>query len=139
MENKDIIQLLQKSKVIAIVGLSNSPEQDSYHVATYLKQYHYKIIPVNPKYAEILGEKSYPNLSAIPFPIDIVNVFRRATAIPEIAQEALKMSPLPKGFWMQLGISNSSASEELRKAGIIVVENRCIKIEHHTNILELSH
>lgn len=130
MQTPDIPSLLRQSKIIAIVGLSNEPEKDSYHVAAYLQQHGYQIIPVNPKYQEILGQKSYPNLAAIPIAVDIVDVFRRADAIPAIAQEALYMKPLPKVFWMQKGISHPQAAEQLQQAGILVIQDLCIKVEH---------
>lgn len=123
-------KLLEQAKTIAIVGLSNEPEKDSYRVAAYLQAHGYRIIPVNPKYPEILGEKAYPALTDIPHQVDIVDVFRRADAVPDLARAALEMSPLPKGFWMQLGITHTAAASMLQKAGIAVVQDQCIKIVH---------
>lgn len=126
-----ITELLKSSSKIAIVGISNDPEKPSYKVAEYLKNNGYKIIPVNPKYETVLGERCYKNLSEIPEPVDIVDVFRKKEDILPIAEEAIKLKP--KIFWMQLGIENQEAKELLEKAGIYVVENTCLKVFHSTN------
>lgn len=123
-------EILKKAKTIAIVGISNEPTKDSYEVAAYLQAHGYRIIPVNPKYPEILGEKCYPSLQAIPEEVDIVDVFRRAEAIPEIAEATLALAQHPKVFWMQLGIIHNGAAAKLQKAGLTVVQNQCIKIVH---------
>ncbi|NUM33083.1 MAG: CoA-binding protein [Candidatus Brocadiae bacterium] len=128
--SQEISQIFQNAKTIAIVGLSNEPDKDSYHVAEYLKKNHYKIIPVNPKYPEILGEKSYSSLSEIPEKIDIVDVFRKPDAILSIAKECLQLKQKPKVFWMQLGLANQEAADMLEKEGIKVVQSKCTKIEH---------
>ncbi len=125
---KEIIKLLKESKTIAIVGLSAESEKDSYHVAEFLQQHGYKIIPVNPKYSEILGEKSYTSLAEIPDSIDIVDVFRRSDFILPIAKETLQLKSKPKAFWMQLGITHAEAKEILEKNEIKVIQDECIKI-----------
>ncbi|HHQ2338993.1 TPA: CoA-binding protein [Enterococcus faecium] len=125
-----IFNYLKEAKNIAIVGLSNKPEQTSYMVAQVLQDNGYKIIPVNPLLAgeEILGEKVYANLTEIDDSIDIVDVFRRSEFLPEVAADFLKTDA--KVFWAQLGIENEEADEMLRKAGRTdVVMDRCIKIE----------
>ena len=128
--NKEISQILCNAKTIAIVGLSNEPDKDSYVVAQYLQEKKYKIIPVNPKYPEILGEKSYSSLLEIPEKIDIVDVFRKPEAILAIAKECLLLKAKPGVFWMQLGLANQEAAGMLEKEGIKVVQSKCIKIEH---------
>jgi hypothetical protein len=120
--------ILNQYKTIAIVGLSPKPERDSHKVARYLKEQGYAIVPVNPGQKEILGALSYPNLKAIPFPVDIVDVFRRPEAIPPIVDDAIEMGA--KVVWMQLGIANNRAAEKAREAGLQVVMSKCIKIEH---------
>lgn len=126
-----IIELLRSSTTIAIVGISNDIEKPSYRVAEYLKNNGYKIIPVNPKYETVLGEKCFKNLSDINEPIDIIDVFRKKEDVMPIAEEALKIKP--KIFWMQLGIENESAKKLLEENGISVVENTCLKIFHSAN------
>jgi len=126
--SEEVKTILKEYKTIAVVGLSPKPERDSHKVASYLKEEDYEIIPVNPGQKEILGLKSYPNLKAIPFPIDIVDIFRRPEAIPPIVDDAIEMGA--KVVWMQLGIANNQAAEKAREAGLQVVMNKCMKIEH---------
>ena len=123
-----IRDLLKRSKVIAIVGLSDKPERDSYRVGKYLVENGYRIIPVNPAKDEILGEKSYPDLSSIPVPVDVVDIFRTVDAIPGIVDEAIAVKA--KTVWMQLGLAHAASAEKARNAGLAVVQSRCIKIEH---------
>ena len=124
-KTKDI---LVNSKVIAVVGLSPKPERDSNMVAKYLKDHEYKIIPVRPAQKKILGEKAYPSLVDINEKVDIVNVFRRSDQILQVAKDALKLKP--KVFWMQLGIENNEAANLLTAAGIDVLMDKCIMVEH---------
>ncbi|MDY6836393.1 MAG: CoA-binding protein [Thermodesulfobacteriota bacterium] len=126
--SEEVQTILKEYKTIAVVGLSPKPERDSHKVASYLKEEDYEIIPVNPGQKQILGLKSYPNLKAIPFPIDIVDIFRRPEAIPPIVDDAIEMGA--KVVWMQLGIANNQAAEKAREAGLQVVMNKCMKIEH---------
>jgi predicted CoA-binding protein len=126
--SEEIKAILENHRTVAIVGLSPKPERDSYKVAKYLKEKHYRIVPVNPGQKEILGEKSYPNLKAIPFPVDIVDVFRKPDAIPPIVDDAIEIGA--KTVWMQLGLAHNQAADKARKAGLEVVMNKCIKIEH---------
>jgi len=121
-------KILKESKTVAVVGLSPRPEQYSYKVAKYLKNQGYKIIPVNPTIEEVLGEKSYPNLKAVPEPVDIVDIFRRPEFVPDIVREAIKIKA--KVVWMQEGISNPQAAEEALKSGLKVVQNKCLMKEH---------
>ncbi len=126
--SKEIATLLSKSKVIAIVGLSDRPDRASNQVARYLKTHGYKIIPVNPVKDEILGEKCYSSLAAIPEPVDIVDIFRKIDAIPAIVDEAIKISA--RAIWLQLGLAHHESAEKARQAGLIVVQSKCMKIEH---------
>ena len=125
---EEIAELLKHSRTIAVVGISKKPERDSYKVAKYLKEHGYKIIPVNPRYDEVLGEKCYPDLKSIPEKIDIVDIFRKPDAIPPIVDEAIEVGA--KAVWMQLGLAHNEAAEKARKAGLQVVMSKCIKIEH---------
>ena len=127
-DNKKIEDILKNGKNIAIVGLSPKSHRDSYMVARYMQEQGYRIFPVHPKAKEILGETVYPDLTHIPDPIDIVNVFRAPDKMVPVAEEAVRLKP--KMFWMQLGIENNDAAHLLSDAGIMVVMNRCLKIEH---------
>lgn len=124
----NISELLNKTRTIAVVGLSDKPDRDSYKVAQYMQRQGYKIIPVNPKVKNILGEKSYPDLKSVPEPVDIVNIFRRSEYVPPIVEETLDISPL--AIWMQLGIVNEEAAKKAEKKGIPVIMNKCIMVEH---------
>jgi uncharacterized protein len=125
---QEIAQILQTYRVVAVVGLSADPGRPSFQVAQYLKQHGYRIIPVNPGCQEVLGEKCYPSLKAIPFPVEIVDIFRKPDAIPEIVQDAITMGA--KVVWMQLGLKEPGAARLARNAGLQVVMDRCLKIEH---------
>ena len=121
-------QLLQSVRTIAMVGLSPRPERDSYHVAAYLKDHGYRIIPVNPTVNEVLGEKSYPSLDQVPEPIDVVDVFRRPEEVDPIADQAIAKGA--RALWLQLTVVNKEAADRARQAGVQVVMDRCIKVEH---------
>jgi uncharacterized protein len=123
-----IRELLQRSKTIAVVGLSDSPMRPSYGVSAYMQSHGYKIIPVNPTIAETLGEKSYPSLADVPEKIDIVNIFRRSEYVAEIVDQAIALK-LPV-VWMQEGVINQKAAEKAEKAGILVAMDLCILKEH---------
>ncbi|MGO9570949.1 MAG: CoA-binding protein [Desulfomonilaceae bacterium] len=114
-------QLLTDLRTIAVVGISTDPRKDSHMVAAYLKKHGYRIIPVNPGADEVLGEKSYPDLRAIPEPVDIVDVFRRPEFLPEIAEQAVAIHA--KVLWMQKGISNEEATRIARQGGLTVIED----------------
>jgi uncharacterized protein len=128
VKDREIRQLLETSKTIAVVGLSDKPDRESYRVAEYLQGQGYRIIPVNPTVDEVLGEKSYPSVSAIPEPVDIVDVFRRPDAVGPVVEDAIAAGA--KAVWMQLGIVNEEAAEAAEAAGLQVVMDRCTKIEH---------
>ena len=138
MGQNQIIDILKKYRTIAVVGLSKEPEKDSHKVSAYLKQHGYRIIPVNPFADEVLGEKSYKSLLDIPpeiqKTIEIVDVFRPSKDVPQIVDQAIKLKAMfgrPFVVWMQLGIVNEQAAEAARKAGLIVVMDKCMMIEHH--------
>lgn len=125
-----IKDLLEQSRTIAVVGVSNKPERDSHRVAAYLQRAGYRVIPVNPVVEEVLGQRCYPDLASIPaeVEIDIVDVFRRSDFVPGIVEEAIDCGA--GAVWLQLGISHPDAERRAAEAGLEVVSNRCIKIEH---------
>jgi predicted CoA-binding protein len=128
MNEADIKSILEESKTVAVVGLSPREERDSYRVAEYLQSQGYRIIPVNPNADGILGERSYPDLVSIPEPIDVVDVFRRSEAVPGIVEEAIKVGA--RAVWMQEGVIHEEAAARAREAGLQVVMDRCMMIEH---------
>lgn len=115
-------------KTVAVVGISKKEDRDSHRVAAYLKAHGFKLVPVNPQLDEVLGEKCYARLADIPFPVDVVDVFRKPSALVELAEEIIPIKP--KAVWFQLGVVNNEAARKLEQAGIEVVQNACIKIEH---------
>ncbi|MCH7949796.1 MAG: CoA-binding protein [Candidatus Dadabacteria bacterium] len=121
-------RILNEYKTIAVVGLSAKWNRPSHFAAKYMKEHGYKIIPVNPVYEEILGERCYPTLLDIPEPVEIVDIFRRKEDIPPIVEDAIKIGA--KVVWMQLTLEHEEAAALARKAGLEVVMNRCVKIEH---------
>jgi len=121
-------EILNSSRVVAVVGLSAKPDRPSYRVANYLKENGYKIIPVNPGVEEVLGEISYPNLSSVPEPVDVVDIFRRSEEVPPIVEEAIRIGA--KVVWMQEGVINEEAAVRAREAGLLVVMDRCMLKEH---------
>jgi predicted CoA-binding protein len=127
-EGDQITELLKNAKNIAVVGLSSSPMRPSYGVAAYMQTQGYKIIPVNPEIKGALGERAYSSLAEAPEKIDIVNIFRRSEFVPTVVDEAIKLKP--SAIWMQEGVRNDAAAEKARKAGIFVVQDRCILKEH---------
>jgi uncharacterized protein len=127
-ESEQITELLKKSKNIAVVGLSSSPMRPSYGVSAYLQSHGYRIIPVNPEIKGALGEKAYASLSEVPEKIDIVDIFRRPEFVPSVVDEAIRLKPA--AIWMQEGVQHEAAAEKARKAGILVVQDRCLLKEH---------
>ncbi len=122
-------QLVQETKTIAVVGLSNKPDRPSYAVTQYMQAHGYKIIPVNPTCSEILGETCYPDLSSIPVPVDMVNVFRKSEDCLEVAQEAVKIGT--KSLWLQIGVINQEAMDYASSHGLTGVMDKCLMVEHH--------
>lgn len=134
----EIEDILKKAKTIAIVGLSDKPERESYGVALYLKNAGYKIIPVTPNIAEWHGIKAYASVLDIKEKIDVVDVFRRNEFVEELVDEVLKMKQKPFAIWMQLGVVNEEAAEKARNAGITVVMDRCMRTEHRLMVQRAS-
>lgn len=128
-DRRSLRHVLEQSSSIAVVGLSHNKHRASYTTARFMQDHGYRIIPVNPNYTELLGEKCYPNLRSIPEPVDIVNCFRRAEDIPPIADDAIAIAA--KVLWMQLGIVNEAAAARAENAGLQVIMNRCISIEYN--------
>jgi uncharacterized protein len=113
---------------VAVVGLSANRLRPSFFVASYLQYRGFKIVPVNPRESEVLGERSYGSLRDIPFPIDVVDVFRAPEAVPEIAEDAIAIGA--RALWLQFGVIDPEAAERAAAAGLDVVMDRCMKIEH---------
>jgi uncharacterized protein len=126
--SEDIRRILRTCRTIAVVGLSAQWHRPSYFAAKYLQEHGYRIIPVNPAYNAVLGEKSYKSLREIPEKVDMVDCFRKSEEIPAIAEDAVAMGA--RVLWMQLGVENPAARRIAEAAGLEVVENRCVKIEH---------
>ncbi len=120
--------ILRKYRVIAVIGLSSDPGRASYQVAAYMQEHGYRIIPVNPREKEVLGQKSYPDLCSVPEPVEIVDIFRRPRYVPRAVAEAIYVGA--KVVWMQLGIVHEAAARRAREGGLEVVMDRCLKIEH---------
>jgi uncharacterized protein len=131
-----IFEILKTHKTMAVVGLSSNPARPSFGVTEYMQSVGYKIIPVNPNEREVLGEKSYARLEDVPEKIEIVDVFRRAEDVLPVVESAIKIGA--KVLWMQLGIENAEAAERARAAGLIVVEDACILVEHRRRAKQLA-
>ena len=125
---KRISEILQSARTIAVVGLSGKRYRPSYGVAEYLQRAGYRIIPVNPEEAEVLGEKCYPDLDSIPEPVDVVDIFRRSEFVPEIVEAAIRKGA--KVVWMQEGVIHEEAARRAEQAGLTVVMDRCILKDH---------
>jgi len=126
-----ILRILQTYKRIAMVGLSANPNRPSYFAATYLKDYGYQITPVTPQYPEVLGLRAYPSLQAVAdagIPLEVVDIFRKPEEVPAIVGDAIRLGA--KAIWMQLGIVHLEARDRAQAAGLEVVMDRCMKIEH---------
>jgi predicted CoA-binding protein len=131
-----ITEILKTHKTIAVVGLSSNPMRPSFEVTEYMQAAGYRIIPVNPNETEVLGEKSYARLEDVPEKIEIVNVFRRADEVCPVVESAIRAGA--KVVWMQQGIENEAAAEMARAAGLMVVEDACILVEHRKRVRELK-
>ena len=123
-----IQRVLHNARTVAIVGLSNNQLRASYFVGYYLRRHGYRVIPVNPRESEILGEKSYASLTDIPVPVDVVNVFRAPDALPGIARDAVAIGA--KNLWCQFTVINAEGAGIAEAGGLSVVMDRCIKVEH---------
>jgi uncharacterized protein len=127
-DSEKIRRILRNSRTIAVVGLSAQWHRPSYFAAKYMQEHGYRVIPVNPMYNAVLGEKCYKSLREIPEKVDIVDCFRKSAEIPAIAEDAVVMGA--RVLWMQLGVENPAARRIAESAGLEVIENRCVKIEH---------
>jgi hypothetical protein len=137
ISDEEIREILSRYTTVSVVGLSRNPSKDSYEVAEYLQSRGYRIVPINPVADEILGEKSYGSLLELPEElkrsVEIVDLFRPAEAVPPFVEDAIKLREeygAPEVIWMQLGIVNEEAAEKARNAGMTVVMDRCMKVEH---------
>jgi predicted CoA-binding protein len=131
-----ITKILRESKTIAVVGLSSNPMRPSFGVTEYMQGAGYRIIPVNPNEAEVLGEKSYARLEDVPEKIDIVNIFRRAKDVAPAVDSAIRIGA--RVVWMQQGIENEEGAEKARAAGLVAIEDACILVEHRRRARELK-
>jgi predicted CoA-binding protein len=123
-----IQRVLHTASTIAVVGLSGNELRASNFVGYYLKRHGYRVIPVNPRETEILGEPCYPNLPDVPVPVDVVNVFRAPDALPQIAREAVKIHAAT--LWCQFGVINEEGGRIAEDGGVTVIMDRCLKVEH---------
>src|SRR5215469_3369497 len=128
-----ITSILEKYKTLVVVGLSSKPSRPSCGVAAYMQRYGYRIIPVNPNESSVLGERSYPSLESIPEPFDTVVIFRQSQHVPALVESAIARGA--HVVWMQEGVSHEQAAERARKAGLEVVQDRCILKEHAKRFL----
>jgi uncharacterized protein len=124
----EIAGLLEGSRTIAVVGLSGKRSRPSFGVSEYMQRAGYRIIPVNPRETEVLGEKCYPDLESVPERVDIVDIFRRSEYVPELVESAIRIGA--RAVWMQEGVVHEAAAARAAKAGLLVVMDRCILKEH---------
>ncbi len=127
-DSNQLRKILQENKTLAVVGLSANDMRPSYFAAKYMQDHGYRIIPVNPRYNEILGEKCYPDLLSIPEPVDMVDLFQRSERVIPFVEQAIEIRA--KVVWMQLGVINQDAASIASSAGLEVVMDRCVKIEY---------
>lgn len=131
-KDEDLKKLLTETKSIAVVGASPKPWRDSGSISEFLNRKGYNVFPVNPQYQEVLGMKCYPNLKSIPEKIDMVDIFRKPEEVGPIIDEAISVGA--SSVWMQLGVVNNQAATKAENAGLAVVMDRCIAVEHHALI-----
>ena len=125
---KQVSEILQSARTIAVVGVSSKRFRPSYGVTEYLQRAGYRIVPVNPQESQVLGERSYPDLDSVPGPVDIVDIFRRSEFVPEIVEAAIRKGA--KMVWMQEGVIHEQAARRAEAAGLAVVMDHCILKEH---------
>lgn len=126
----ELREILRGASTIAVVGIKDLEIEDAYRVPQYMQLHGYRVVPVNPKLDRVLGQRAFKSLRDVDEPVDLVNLFRASDHIPAHVDEILAMSPRPKAVWLQLGIQNGAAAARLREAGIAVVQDRCIMVEH---------
>ena len=122
--------LLRRVRSIAVLGVKAGEDDDAFRVPRYMQAHGYRIIPINPKLASVLGERALPSLAALEGGVDLVNVFRAPQHVPAHVDEILALSPRPLAVWLQLGITHAEAAARLEAAGIAVVQDRCLMVEH---------
>ena len=131
MESDETLKaLLEAARTVAVVGIKDRESEDAFRIPQYLQKAGYRIVPVNPKLASVLNEPCKRSLAEVEGPIDIVNLFRASEHVPAHVDEILAMKPLPRVVWMQLGIHHGPSARRLRDAGIEVVQDRCIMVDH---------
>ena len=131
--DSELAEILSEANTVAVIGIKDREGEDAFRIPKYMQDHGYRIVPVNPKLQIALGETSYadlPGVSAAGEVADIVNLFRASDHVPAHVDEILAMSPLPKAVWMQLGIHHGASAARLREAGIKVVQDRCIMVDH---------
>lgn len=124
--SEELAAILRNTRTIAVVGLSDKPHRASHRIPAYLQQQGYRIIPVNPKITQVLGEKAYPSLRDVPVPVDLVDIFRRAEDVPPVVEDAIAIGA--KVIWMQSGIVNEEAAARAEAAGLTVVMDNCLGV-----------
>ncbi len=134
LDDGTIAEIIKESRNIAIVGLSNKNDRDSYRVGVYLRDHGFNIIPVHPRFTAWEGIEAYSSLAEVREPVDIIDIFRRSDAIEDMVEEIIAVKP--KTVWLQLSVVNNRAAEKLRDAGIAVVQDKCLKIEHNKHFGE---
>lgn len=127
-DEREIVSILLGARTVAVVGLSGNELRPSNFVGFYLKRHGYRIVPVNPRETEVIGEPAYPSLTDVPFPVDVVDVFRQPDAVPAIAAEAVEIGA--RALWLQFGVISEEGAALARAGGLSVVMDRCMKIEH---------
>lgn len=126
----EITALLRATRTIAVIGIKDGEAEDAFRVPQYLQQVGYRIVPINPKLDSVLDEHCYANLSEVDLDVDIVDLFRASEHIAGHVDEILALDPPPRAVWMQLGIHHGQAAQRLRDAGIEVIQDRCIMVDH---------
>ena len=130
LDDRALVDLLSRVRTIAVVGIKAGEDEDAFRVPRYLQQQGYRILPISPKLERVLGERCVPSLAALVEPPDLVDLFRAPAHVPAHADEILALPKPPLGVWMQLGISHPEARVKLEAAGIVVVEDLCLMVEH---------
>ena len=128
MNNQEMEKIMAEAKTIAVVGFSSKPTKAGYYVPAYLKEHGYRILPVNPNLQEGLGETAVPTLAEVTEPVDLVLIFQRSENVPPFVDQAIAIGA--KAVWMQLGIAHEAAANKARAAGLDVVQNACMLVEH---------
>ena len=128
--DENLKALLESARTVAVVGIKDRETEDAFRIPQYLQRAGYRIVPVNPKLKTVLHEPCKASLALVDRPVDIVNLFRASEHVPAHVDEILAMKPLPRAVWMQLGIHHGPSAQRLRDAGIEVVQDRCIMVDH---------